>query len=284
LEANEYSQETIYNYERDLKVFDNFLCEVKIDFGELDRTSIVEYGSYLTSDGRKTALLTQHGDKGLDARSINRMLSAIRSYLHYLIDINYPCPLSPDAVKLVRSITKHPRIAGTSDLISLIEAPTSLEPDPKVALRNRAMLEILFATGIRISELCNLNRNQVDTKGRIAIAGKGKKQYFIYLTPRARHHLSEYVRTRDDTAAALFIPYAGRNVVKLKRRVSTNYLQERIKRYREKLGIDVPISAHSLRLGFATYLAESETSPAPIAVMFGHECLNAATNYVHVPV
>jgi len=281
LQANKYSQETVYNYERDLKVFDTFLTESDIDFEKLDKKVITYYKSYLVSRDRKTAILAQHGDKELDSRSVNRMLSAIRSYLRYLIDMDYPCPLPPEAIKLTKAGQKHPQVAEFDDLVRLIESPTSLESDPKVALRNRAMLEVLFATGMRISELCNLNRSQVDANGRIFITGKGRKQRFVYLTPRAKQHIDNYLSARDDTAAALFIPYAGRNVVKPKRRISTNYLQDRIKRYREKLKINVPTSAHSLRHGFATYLAEAGANPAAIQILLGHESLDTTTRYVH---
>jgi site-specific recombinase XerD len=86
---------------------------------------------------------------------------------------------------------------------------------------------------------------------------------------------------RQDDCPALFIPYAGRNVAKSKRRISTNYLQDRIKRYREKLRINVPTSAHSLRHGFATYLAEEGANPAALQILLGHESLDTTTRYVH---
>jgi site-specific recombinase XerD len=281
LQANKYSPETVYNYERDLKVFDAFLTESSINFEGLDKRAITYYKSYLVSRDRKTAILAQQSDKELDSRSVNRMLSAIRSYLRYLIDMDYRCPLPPEVVKLTKSGKKHPQVAEFYELVKLIESPTSLESDLKVSLRNRAMLEVLFATGMRISELCKLNRNQVDNTGRIFITGKGRKQRFVYLTQRAKLHLDNYLESRNDNAAALFVPYSGRNVVNPKRRISTNYLQERIKKYREKLKINVPTSAHSLRHGFATYLAEAGANPAAIQILLGHESLDTTTRYVH---
>jgi site-specific recombinase XerD len=281
LQANKYSSETIYNYERDLKVFDNFLDESKIQFDKVDKRAITYYKAYLVSRDRKTASLARQGEKQLDSRSINRMLSALRAYLRYLIDINHPCPVPPEAVKLTKAARKHPQVAELGDLIRLIEAPTTLESNAKTALRNRAMLEVLFATGMRISELCNLNRSQIDDSGRIFIMGKGRKQRFVYLTPRARQYVDAYLATRQDDCGALFIPYAGRNVTKSRKRISTNYLQDRIKRYREKLKINVPTSAHSLRHGFATYLAEEGANPAALQILLGHESLDTTTRYVH---
>jgi len=281
LQANNYSPETVYNYERDLEVFEHFLAESNIEFDKVNKRAITYYKAYLTSRDRKTAGLSHRGDKQLDSRSINRMLSAFRAYLRYLIDMDYPCPLPPEAVKLTKAGRKHPQVAEFNDLVRLIEAPASLESNPKVSLRNRAMLEVLFSTGMRISELCNLNRSQIDYSGRIFITGKGRKQRFVYLTPRAKRHLDAYLSTRQDNCPALFIPYAGRNVVNPRKRISTNYLQDRIKRYREKLKINVPTSAHSLRHGFATYLAEQGANPAALQVLLGHESLETTTRYVH---
>ena len=281
LQANKYSAETIYNYERDLNVFSNFLDESNIEFAKIDKRTITYYKAYLVSRDRKTSKLGKQGEKQLDSRSINRMLSALRAYLRYLIDVDYPCPVPPEAVKLTKAGRKHPQVAELGDLIRLIEAPGPLESNVKTALRNRAMLEVLFATGMRISELCNLNRNQIDDTGRIFITGKGRKQRFVYLTPRARQHLDAYLASRQDDCPALFIPYAGRNVAKSRKRISTNYLQDRIKRYRERLRINVPTSAHSLRHGFATYLAEEGANPAALQILLSHESLDTTTRYVH---
>ena len=281
LQANKYSPETVYNYERDLNVFSNFLEESAIEFDKVGKLTITYYKAYLVSRDRKTASLGKQSDKELDSRSINRMLSSLRAYLRYLIDMDYSCPLPPEAVKLTKADRKHPQVAELDELGRLIESPTSLESNIKTALRNRAMLEVLFATGMRISELCNLNRNQIDDSGRIFITGKGRKQRFVYLTPRAKQHLYAYLSTRHDNCPALFIPYAGRNVANPKKRISTNYLQVKIKTYREKLKINVPTSAHSLRHGFATYLAEKGANPAALQILLGHESLDTTTRYVH---
>ena len=143
------------------------------------------------------------------------------------------------------------------------------------------MLEVLFATGMRISELLSINRSQIDDSGRVFITGKGKKQRFVYLTLRARECVERYLETREDSSPALFVPYAGRNVGNRKRRISPNCLQGKIKSYREALRINVPLSAHSLRHGFATYLAEEGANPAAIQILLGHELLATTTRYVY---
>ncbi len=154
------------------------------------------------------------------------------------------------------------------------------------------MLELLFATGMRISELMNLNREDLKLdktkkdilEERIFIMGKGKKQRFVYLTERSKFYLERYLQTRKDEFQALFIPYRGlkkssQNPYDM--RISVNYLQSKIKEYRIRLGINIPPSAHSFRHGFATYLVENGANPATIQHLLGHESLQTTSRYVH---
>ena len=281
LQVNNLSDETIYNYERDLNVFKNFLQEINLDFDNIDKKTILNYKAYLVSQDRKTAEL-QKGKKKLNSFSVNRMLSAMRSYLKYLIDMDYKTPISPSEIKLVKTEKKHPRVSELDEIIRLIESPTKLEKNKFVALRNRAILETFFSTGMRISELINLKKEQIDKTGRIFIRGKGKKERFVYLTPRAQKYITKYLEIRtNDNSPYLFLPYRGKNASKKDKKISPNYVEERMKRYRELLGLNIPISPHTLRHAFATYLAESGASPAAIQILLGHESLDTTTRYVH---
>lgn len=281
LKSNNYSEETIYNYERDLEVFQNFLKEINIDFGKIDKKTILNYKAYLISRDRKTAK-TQQGKKRLSGFSMNRMLSVLRSYFKFLVKMDYESPISPSSIELVKTIKKHPRVSEFEEIVKLIESPDQFEKNELVVLRNRAMLEVLFSTGMRISELINLKKEQIDKTGRIFIRGKGKKERFVYLTPRAQRYIKKYLEVRGGTDSPyLFIPYRGKNVHNRDKKISPNYLQERVKRYRELLGINVPISCHSIRHAFATYLAESGANPAAIQILLGHESLDTTTRYVH---
>lgn len=282
LQSNNYSLETVYNYERDLKVFEEFLeTDVKIsDFKNITKRTLEQYKAYLSSNDRRTAKGNAPTNR-LSAFSLNRHLSSLRGYVKYLLDCDYPTPVAPESVKLIKTDKKHPRVAELEQLIRLIECPSQFEIDKRVALRNRTMLEVLFSTGMRISELVNLKRSQIDDTGKIFIKGKGKKERFVYLTSRAYDFILEYLKTRKDAVSALFIPYRGKNAQSTHKRISTNYVQGRIKYYRERLQINIPISPHSLRHGFATYLAESGANPAAIQILLGHESLDTTTRYVH---
>lgn len=282
IQANNYSPRTLLNYERDLRIFEGFLSREMgaLPFPRITKRTLEQYKAYLNSRDRRTAK-GKVSNGLLAAGSINRALSSLRKYLSYLIDMDYPVPIAPGSAKLLRMGKKHGQVAELDQLVALIESPMRFEKDKRAALRNRAALETLFATGMRISELLSLKKTQLDASGRIFIEGKGRKQRFVYLTPRAESHISAYLKTRDDDSPYLFVPERGRNASEKNRRLSANYLQMKIKRYRELLGINVPTSAHSLRHGFATYLAEDGANPAAIQILLGHESLETTTRYVH---
>ena len=299
--------------------------------------SLGKFSKPLISSARK--------NEGLDPRSINRMLSALRSFLKFRISWDLDIPIPPDAVGMMKTEKKQKKVADLEDLVKLIESPMLFEKDERVALRNRCMLEMLISTGMRISELLSMNLDQINENGKVYIVGKGKKERSVFLTSRCLDWLNKYLvirlkyafLDRDEkeqpiemdeiylknsnekgretssvsnlnleifdkgnrkyiklvenyrksgllskfSSPALFIPFSGINAKKSNSRLSTNYFQERIVVYRKKLGIQIPTSAHSLRHGFATYLAEQGASPVALQVLLGHESLNTTTRYVH---
>lgn len=296
-----------------------------------------KYSKPLNSSARK--------NEGLDPRSINRMLSALRSFLKFRISWDLEIPIPPDAIEMMKTEKRIKKVAPFEELVRLIESPMLFERDERVALRNRCMLEMLISTGMRISELISMNLEQISEDGKLYIIGKGKKERSVFLTTRALDWLNKYLTVRlkyafldrneeeqpiemeeillensDDKgretsevsslnleifdkgnrkyiklvenyrksgllnkfdSPALFIPFSGVRAKKPNSRLSTNYFQERIAIYRRKLGIQIPTSAHSLRHGFATYLAEQGASPVALQVLLGHESLNTTTRYVH---
>lgn len=283
LKTNNFSDETITNYENDLRVFEKFLDEdLRKPFPKFTKASVDLYKAFLASRERKTAKGMEKRKKSrLSARTVNRMLSSLRSYLKYLIKTDQPCPVPPEAVELVKTPRLKSRVAELEEFQRLLEAPIELEKDRFIALRNRALFEVLFATGMRISEVLSLHREHIDGSGRIFVRGKGKKERFVYLTPRADRHLAAYLALRDDGFPALFIPRRGRNAGKADVRLSPNYVEMKLKQYKEALRINVPVTVHSFRHAFATYLAEEGASPAALQILLGHESLDTTTKYVH---
>ena len=269
------------------------------------------------------------------------MLSALRSFLKFRIEWDLEIPVPPDAIGMMKAEKRIKKVASKEELIKLIECPMEFEKQENVALRNRCMLEMLFATGMRISELISIDLDQLNVEGKLYILGKGKKERTVYMTQRSLFWLNNYLKVRlryslselekkekeersftmeretfvgeekelSDLALemfegeykyikllekyresghlkkfdspALFIPFSGGRNGKHADRISTNYFQEKIAEYRKKLGIQIPTSAHSLRHGFATYLAEDGASPVALQVLLGHSSLNTTTKYVH---
>ncbi|MFW5702714.1 MAG: tyrosine-type recombinase/integrase [Candidatus Dojkabacteria bacterium] len=324
---NNYSNQTVKNYKRDLSFFEAYLWQEKKRFEQVDKVSITKYKGFLQSGNHTQVLLDYEKEKlritiegqmdyaviqsdpegssskpsridfsqtrVLSPRSINRMLSALRGYLKFLVDIDQDPPVSADSIKLIKTERKESQVAELEDLIRLIEAPEIYEHERKIKKRNRAVLELLFSTGMRISELVSLNKDQLNMykestedgiAGKLYVQGKGKKSRFVYITPRAKEHLAAYLETRRDDLPALFLPYRGgragtKDASSI--RLSIRYIQDKIAEYRKRLGIVVPTTPHSLRHGFATYLAEGGANPAAIQRLLGHESLQTTTRYVH---
>ena len=313
------------------------------DFGSMNTPSFES--NFLSDIYRKvygSLGMSTHGSKGsdgLDPTSINRMLSALRSFLKFRIEWDLEIPVPPDAIGMMKAEKRIKKVASKEELIKLIECPMEFEKQENVALRNRCMLEMLFATGMRISELISIDLDQLNVEGKLYILGKGKKERTVYMTQRSLFWLNNYLKIRlrysllelekkekeersftigretsdgeelSDLALemfegeykyikllenyrenghlkkfdspALFIPFSGGRNGKHADRISTNYFQEKIAEYRKKLGIQIPTSAHSLRHGFATYLAEDGASPVALQVLLGHSSLNTTTKYVH---
>lgn len=280
LQTRNLSEETLYNYERDLKVFEIFLNEINTPFEKVDKKTILNYKAYLTSRDRKTPK-SLFSKKRLSSFSINRMLSSLRSYLKFLTNIDYPIPLPPNAIELIKTEKKLQRVGEFEDIKKFLEAPFQFEKNKVIALRNRAILETFFSTGARISELINIKLSDIDKSGRIFIKGKGRKERFVYLTPRAQRYIKKYLEIRGETDSPyLFVPYRGKNVNLKDKKISPNYLQEKLKKYRAWLGLNIPITPHSLRRAFATYMAEKGASPAALQILLGHESLDTTTRYV----
>ncbi len=314
LRNNNYSRETLDNYARDLEIFSAYLFYIDTQFEKIDKMTIADYKGFLRDQNylpilHKYQAQEQITDKDVEKsqtdvselkkamykgqlsdNSVNRMLSSLRSYMSFLVDMDKPVPISPSEIKMIKAEKKEKQVAELKELIALIECPFEFEEEQIVKYRNRAILELIFSTGMRISEIANLNREHfkiengeiVDTK--IYILGKGKKQRFVYLTERSIHYLNEYLKRRVDDYPAMFTPTKGTRKATNNPylvRLSQNYIQMKISEYRKKLGIVVPTSAHSLRHGFATYIAEEGANPAAIQKLLGHSSLQTTSKYVH---
>jgi site-specific recombinase XerD len=283
LEADHYSPYTVYDYERYLEVFDHFLDESSVPFDKMNKQTIASYKAYLASRGRNTAKPGNHSDKQLAPSTINYKLIALRAYLRYLIDIDYPCPLAPEAVKKLKAVPKQPQVPELKDLIRLIEAPS---PEANIIeLRDKAILETLFNTGLRVSELVSLDRDQVHLeRNEFVLKGKGDKIRAVFLTSTVTQWIRRYLQARRDHFEPLFIRHIGnvdaRNSGE-KMRLTVRSIQNIVTKYAKRCGLPIKATPQTLRHCFSTCLAEEGANPAALQILLGHESLDGITRYVH---
>jgi site-specific recombinase XerD len=283
LQANHYSPLTVRNYKGYLEVFDRFLNESKVSFDRINKQTINSYKIYLASLGRNTAKLSNYSDKQLAPCTINYKLIGLRVYLRYLINIDYPCPLFPEAVETLKAVPRRPQLPELKDLIRLIEAPS---PEANtIELRDKTILETLFNTGLRVSELVSLNRDQVDLERKqISLRGKGNKIRILLLPNPAAQWIGRYMQSRRDHFKPLFIRHSGELDTRKsgeRMRLTVRSIQRIVIRYAKRCGLSITATPRTLRHCFANYVAEEGANPVPLQVLFSHESLNGITRYVH---
>lgn len=283
LQANHYSPLTVRGYKGYLEVFDHFLNESNVPFDKINKQTITSYKAYLASRGRNTAKPGNHSNKQLAPCTINYKLIGLRAYLRYLIGIDYPCPLAPEAIGKLKAVLKRPQLPELNDLIRLIEAPI---PEVNIReLRDKAILETLFNTGLRVSELVSLDRDQVDLQRKqLGLKGKGDKLRVVFLSDRVEQWVGRYLQSRRDNFNPLFIRHSGKVDARKtgeKMRLTVRSIQYIVTRYGKRCGLTIKATPHTLRHCFAIYLAEEGANPAALQILLGHESLDTTTRYVH---
>jgi len=278
LQANHYSPLTVRNYKGHLEVFDHFLKQSNIAFDKANKEVIDSYKVYLAALGRDTG-------KQLAPCTINYKLAALRVYLRYLIDIDYPCPLTPETVTNLKAVPRRPQLPQLKDLVRLIEAPT---PEANIIeLRDKAILEILFNTGLKVSELVSLDRVQLNLEsGQIGLKGKGNKIRILFLPKRVAEYVKRYLQSRRDGFSPLFIRHSGKVDMQKrgeKMRLTPRSIERIVIRYAERCGLSITATPQTLRHCFATYVAGEGVNPVRLQVLFGHESLDGITRYLNVP-
>lgn len=283
LQANHYSILTVRNYKGYLEVFDRFLDEINVRFDRINKKTITSYKVYLASRGRNKTKPGNYSDKQLTPRTINYKLIGLRIYLRYLISNDYPCPLAPEVVENLKVASKQPQVPEVKDLIKLIGAPS---PDVNIReLRDKAILETLFHTGLKVSELVSLNRDKIDLERKqLDLKGKGNKIRILFLPNPAAKWIDRYLRSRRDHFRPLFIRHSGELDTRKsgeKMRLTVRSIQRIVIRYAQKCGLAIKATPETLRHCFALYVAGEVANPVPLQVLFGHKSIHGVTRYVH---
>jgi len=261
------SENTVKNYREDLEEFFSFL-KAKGDIKNIEEVSHLEVRVFLGE------LLK----RGLKKSSIARKLSTLRTFFKWLkreglIKVNPARLLS--SPKYQRQL---PRFLTEEETFKLVESPEKEDP---LSLRDRAILELLYSSGLRIGELVNLKTGDIDlSRGIVRVMGKGRKERIVPLGNMAQEALLKYLRVRD-----LFGPKTDHLFLnRFGDPLSSRGFQKKIKQYALKANLLKPVTPHLLRHTFATHLLDRGADLRSIQELLGHRRLSTTQRYTHVTV
>ena len=211
----------------------------------------------------------------------NYYLIALRAFLKYLRKIGVDS-LQPEKIELAKAGARDLDLITAEELNRLMKAPTG---ETLAALRDRAMLELLFSTGLRVSELCSLNADIDLTRDEFSVRGKGDKVRVVFLSSSAKRAVSEYLEKRGDMGEALFIGYGrGGNPLAGGKdaRLTSRSVERIVKQYAIKAGITRKVTPHVIRHSFATDLLEGGADLRSVQALLGHANIATTQVYTHV--
>ncbi len=277
------SPKTLENYGRYLDRFLNF-AKVK-NAEDLDDERIRQYRLHLNrlnrGDGPSFAKASA-GERPLMKVTQNYHVIALRNFLKYLAKRGVQS-VSAEKIELGRAEDRHVTFLEHSELDRLLNAP---EGDKLDALRDRAMLRMLFSTGMRVSELCSMDRNKIDVKrGELSVLGKGRKIRLVFLSEDAKDYIAQYLAKRTDVDEALFIriPKSGKFGKDSDLRLTPRSVQRIVQKYAIKAGImGKHVSPHTLRHSYATDLLRNGADIRSVQAMLGHSSVTTTQIYTHV--
>ncbi len=265
---------TIRNYKHYLLRFANWL-EDKKSLEEIDQETIRDYRAYLSRlpAGEKNVL-------GMATQSYH--VIALRSFLKWLIKNDHKV-LAPEKIDLPKIKDRQVKFLAGDQVDRLLNAPTLSTIQGK---RDKAILEVLFSTGLRVSELTKLDREKVDLERReFGVVGKGGKARVVFLSTRAADWLKIYLRARDDHFKPLFIRHKGKidpTTQDEKMRLTPRSVQRMVKKYVKKIKLPVEATPHVLRHSFATDLLIAGADLRSVQEMLGHKNVSTTQIYTHV--
>ncbi|HEX4798912.1 MAG TPA: site-specific tyrosine recombinase/integron integrase [Candidatus Paceibacterota bacterium] len=272
------SIKTVENYDRYLSRFLNYAKVT--DPALLTEGMVREYRLWLNRQpGTKVGRTTDT----LKRKTQNYYLIALRAFLKYARKRGVES-LNPERIELAKVPDRSLDLISPAELGRLMDGPDS---NTEQGLRDRAILELLFSTGLRVSELCNLSQEDVDlTRDEFSVRGKGDKVRVVFLSDTAREAVRAYLRARKDFDDAMFIQY-GRNskneqVKNNDIRLTPRSVQRIIKKYATIAGITRKVTPHVIRHSFATDLLSNGADIRSVQALLGHAHIATTQVYTHV--
>lgn len=260
------SSNTIESYGRDVRDFENFKTgwQAEAVAQSEPREVLMAYLDDLRRAGRSSS-------------TIARRMAALKSYYHFLHGHAYAEDNPTQDFNPPKLMRKVPEILSVSEMFRLVQAPNTATA---TGIRDRAMLEVLYSTGIRVSELCGLGIGDWWTNPpRVRCAGPGTKERYVPLGQRAVFWVGEYVErvrprlTRNDKVGHLFLNRWGGSM-------SRQGFWKLLKKYADQVGIDKPITPHTVRHSCAAHLLESGADLRAVQEMLGHQDISTTQIYI----
>lgn len=269
-----YVEDYLLFLKTEKKLGDNTINSYMLDLEDFFKT----FNGSIESCTKKDILTYISTINGLEVSTVNRHISSLKSFFNYLVDESIIKVSPMEEVSSLKSPKKLPKYLSISEVNKLLNIPLNSEFD----YRNKAMLELMYATGLRVSELVSIEYSNIDFENSIIrINGKGKKERIIPLGEVASYYLKVYLSDyrskllKRNTYNQVFLNNHGKPIT----RQGFNYILENI---RELTGIEKEITPHVLRHSFATHLLEGGADIRSIQEMLGHENISTTNIYTEV--
>lgn len=261
------SANTVFSYMRDIRQFDSWLQRNgEIAVLDANQVNISDYLSYLHDQGRSAA-------------TVSRGLASLKNFYAYLVSTGFltESPVT-DSIHVERGQKKLPQVLTSAEVDKLLAQPVPVDAK---GIRDKAMLEVLYATGIRVSELIDLDLADFNAELKSIRVGQSKKARTIPLYPAALRALTVYLAQTRETMVldagenALFVNVNGS-------RMSRQGFWKILKHYQAKAGIDREITPHTLRHSFAVHLIENGADLTAVKELMGHSDISSTQVYTHM--
>ncbi len=266
------SIKTVENYDRYLSTFISFMSTTHkgVDPYSITPEAMREYRLWLNRKplGTIPGISSSKSNETLKKRTQNYYLIALRSFLKYMARRNVKT-LSGDTIELAKVPERSLDLISGDELERLMNGPNTEKSDDK-RLRDRAILELFFSTGLRVSELCSLPRDLDISKDEFSVRGKGEKVRVVFLTLTAKDCIKAYLDKRKDLTGAKLFEITPRSVERL------------VKYYAVKAGISRKVTPHVIRHSFATDLLQNGADLRSVQALLGHANISTTQIYTHV--
>ncbi len=267
------SQKTIANYDHYLTRLIDYAGDITV--AEITPELIRKWRLWLNRLGTNTS-------DELGKNTLNYHLIALRSFLKFCARQNI-ASASPEKIELARVTRKQVTFLSPEELERLFAQPDINTPQ---GTRDKAILELLFSSGLRVSELVGLDKDHINLKRReFTVRGKGQKDRPIFISPKAADWIQKYLDMRTDNVKPLFLRYSGKKQVDLSgnyHRLTARSVQRLVARYALLAGITKKVTPHTLRHSFATDLLMNGADLRSVQAMLGHSNISTTQIYTHI--